>query len=169
MPAQLRSNVVRFLVPEDCHEVLAIDGLCNRSPWNQHQLTGLLARAGAIGFVVESPPFKGRAPHVLGFAVFIHYHLHAELIALEIAPRYRALGLGRALLDHAAGELEGRGVRAVMVSVRETDRGARGFLTACGFRAATVLRDRFREPLEDAYRFAYRFAEKPGGRRFFTF
>jgi ribosomal-protein-alanine N-acetyltransferase len=77
------------------------------------------------GFIIAVIPFPDRG-HILNLAV---------------DPKYRRLGIGRALVDHVTAKLKSKGVRRVWLEVRVSNFGARTFYKKLGFMEEKVLRN----------------------------
>lgn len=73
----------------------------------------------------------------VGFALVDTSAKHPELsdlVAIAVAPAYRRLGVGRALLDRVIGTLGQRGTPAILVlTVADDNRAAIELFRSCGF------------------------------------
>lgn len=70
---------------------------------------------------------------LLGFASWTAVFDEATLVNIAVDPRCRRGGLGRCMLDRSRKLLAGRGIRRLLLDVRESNASARGLYEACGF------------------------------------
>jgi len=85
-----------------------------------------------VGYVRIAPPTPLQSNrHVL------------EIRGLSVDPGRRRQGIGRALLDAAAQEAAGRGVRRLTLHVLGHNEGAQAVYARCGFGVEGVLREEF--------------------------
>lgn len=91
-------------------------------------LDGSVAGYVAIGNTIPLPSHE----HVL------------EVQGLAVAPRAMRRGVGRALMEAAVVEVEGRGARKVTLRVLGPNTAARRLYESCGFVVEGVLREEFR-------------------------
>lgn len=85
-----------------------------------------------VGYVRIAPPTPLQSNrHVL------------EIRGLSVDPGRRRQGIGRALLDAAAEEAAGRGVRRLTLHVLGHNAGAQAAYARCGFSIEGVLREEF--------------------------
>lgn len=87
-------------------ESLAFEAPSNR-PWTAHEFAAELA-PGRLFLVAEArgPAADRRHPDLAGYVLFRIIAGEAELLRMAVHPAARGLGLGRALLGRAVGELE---------------------------------------------------------------
>jgi len=70
----------------------------------------------------------------------------SEILNLAVAPPYRRLGIGRALLEQVRARLPG----AIYLELRASNSGARRFYEALGFQEIGVRREYYHYPPETA-------------------
>lgn len=70
---------------------------------------------------------------LLAFASWETVPDEATLVNIAVDPRSRRAGLGRRLIEHSRTLLAARGVRRLLLDVRESNAPARGLYEACGF------------------------------------
>jgi GNAT superfamily N-acetyltransferase len=89
-------------------------------------------RGGVAAVFVGRDPSSGP----VGTITVAEYHAEpgtAWVYAMWVAPDARRAGVGRVLLDAAVAWARDRGCTALVLSVTETNDGARAFYAACGF------------------------------------
>ncbi len=88
---------------------------------------------------------------VVGFAALRQAYDQAELLSLAVAPGYRRLGIGRALLREVLFRLESLSVRTLYLEVRPSNQAALGLYRSEGFMLNSIRHDYYGHPREDAY------------------
>jgi ribosomal protein S18 acetylase RimI-like enzyme len=85
---------------------------------------------------------------VLGVTRYVLEETTGVVHSLYVSPAARGLGLGRALLDHAAADLAARGAGTALLWVFADNAPSRGFYTACGWlpNGVTRVQEEFGEP-----------------------
>lgn len=110
----------------DLDAVLALDRAC--SP--------VFARRDAYATQLSEPHLlliaDGDAG-LFGFASWTAVLDEATLVNIAVDQRCRRGGLGRGLIDRSRTLLAGRGIRRLLLDVRESNAPARGLYEACGF------------------------------------
>jgi ribosomal-protein-alanine N-acetyltransferase len=110
----------------DLDAVLALDRAC--SP--------VFARRSSYATQLAGPHLllvAARDAALLGFASWNAVIDEATLVNLAVAPRCRRAGLGRCLLERSRALLAGRGIRRLLLEVRESNVPARRLYEVCGF------------------------------------
>ena len=84
-------------------------------------------------------------------------HIRLELFNLAVHPKYRRTGIGRSLLERLVGKLSPQRRNSITFVIRESNIAGQHFLSACGFKATTIIMRRWLFPRSDD-RFEYRIA-----------
>lgn len=87
---------------------------------------------------------------VAGFCAFwlVFDEVHINNVAMR--PRFRAQGIGTALLQHVLAEARQLGARRATLEVRASNERARRLYERLGFYVAGVRRNYYTDPVEDA-------------------
>lgn len=136
---------VRAARPSDLSAVVAVEQASFTTPWSGPTFTALFQRRSVLFRVLEGP--DGR---LLGHGILWWVGDEGELANLAVTPDARGRGGGRLLLDALLAEGMARGVRRVLLEVRESNEPALRIYRARGFRQVGVRRDYYTNPREDA-------------------
>ncbi len=136
----------RWPVRRDMPSILAIDADTaahgGRPAWGEKGiLTHLrcrLAGASNLGMVAT------HGDDVIGYALYILWSDHVEIMDLAVSPRHRRAGVGRQMMVRMVDKLGTRRTRLDWL-VRETCLDAQLFAKACGLRAIGVVPDAFND------------------------
>jgi ribosomal-protein-alanine N-acetyltransferase len=137
---------IRALTPGDLSQVEEIERQSFPNAWPPRELHRFLrcvtvdAMAAQVSGVIAAFAFVERAPgeaHILNFAVH---------------PSHRRAGVGRRLMEAILADARTKGLRKVRLEVRESNVPAQLFYRRLGFRATRILKNHYRDSLEDGYR-----------------
>lgn len=132
---------IRWLIRTDLPAVLAIESVSSESPWLKHDFVEVLLRRNCIGLVALT------LDKIVGYTLYELSAQELRVLNLTVAPSCRRQGVGRALVEKLASKLSLEKRRQARVMVRESNRLALRFLSACGFRAVGLVRGYY-DPLE---------------------
>jgi ribosomal-protein-alanine N-acetyltransferase len=129
----------------DVEAVVSIEAAAFATPWSVQTFAALLARPRAEMQVLEVPD-----DGVVGYAILWCVLDEGELANIAIREDYRGRGLGARLLDEVVEVARGRGVRSIVLEVRESNSTARELYRSRGFGEVGRRRDYYDDPREDA-------------------
>jgi ribosomal-protein-alanine N-acetyltransferase len=144
---------IRWMIRRDMPEVLAIENHSFEFPWCEEDFVRCLRQRNCIGMVAE------HSERVAGFMVYeLHKH---RLVLLDVAVHdaFRRRHVAEQLITKLMGKLSYDRRRRLVTEVRETNLAAQLFFRGLGFRAVDVLKRRYQDTGEDAYRFEFRVGE----------
>ncbi len=125
---------VRWLIRRDMQEVLAIESASfGESSWKEDDFLRCLRQRECIGMIAEFCRPGGDEP-IQGYMIFELHKGKLHILNFAVAPRFRRLGVGTALVANLAAAL---------------------FYKACHFEAIKVLRGHCEDSGEDAYLMRY--------------
>mgnify|MGYP001827379316 FL=1 len=136
---------VRSMRAADVQSVVAIERAAFTTPWSAPTFTALLARPRAEMLVLELP-----GAGVVGYAILWCVLDEGELANIAIREEHRGRGLGALLLDQVVVAARARGVRSIVLEVRESNLRARAMYASRGFGEVGRRRDYYDDPREDA-------------------
>lgn len=143
-PAPVAPQPVRPVRARDLPRILQIERACFTAPWPR-QAFELAVRVPRILFLAAPPE-----PPILGYVVAVR-DVDGVLIAnLAVDPEQRRSGVGRGLLEAAVDWGRSLGAPCCHLEVRVSNRGAIELYRRAGFRPASVQRDYYDNPREDA-------------------
>ncbi len=144
---------IRWMIRRDMPEVLAIENASFEFPWSEDNFILCLRQRNFIGMVAEHNEC------VVGFMVYELSKQSIQLVNFATAPEARRQGVGKQMVAKLVRKLSAKRRTRLLLEVRETNLAAQYFFRDCGFRATSVLRDRYEETREDAYLFEYVYRE----------
>lgn len=130
----------------DLEGVLEVEAESFTNPWTRDMYSWELQnRAVCHIFLVRTDECR-----VAGFCAFwlVFDEVHINNVAMR--PRFRAQGIGTALLRHVLGEARRLGARRATLEVRSSNDRARRLYERLGFYVAGVRRNYYTDPVEDA-------------------
>jgi len=136
---------IRALRAADVDAVVEIEREAFTTPWQADTFLGLLERDGVELIVMADPEDV-----VVGYAVLWCILEQGELANIAITPARRGGGLGFRLLAHVLEVARGRGVEAVFLEVRASNRAALDLYARFDFAEVGRRRDYYEHPREDA-------------------
>ena len=141
---------IRSLLDRDMPAVLAIESASFEFPWCEEEFRQTLLHDNHTGSVAE---YDGR---IAGYAVHKLLPSRIDLLTLAVHPALRRRGIGERLIARLTRKLSPGGRRKLVTEVRETNLAAQLFFRSLSFRATAILRRRYPQSPEDAYRMVYR-------------
>lgn len=121
--------MIRRALPEDAEALRRIEVAALAPGWTTDQILGTLNDAHSLVLIFE---MEGQAKAYVSFRFVVD---EAELLRLGVVPAARRLGIARALLNTAAGQLIDVGVRDLFLEVRADNFSALAFYGTTGWRA----------------------------------
>ena len=142
---------IRWMVRQDMAEVLETEAEGFEFPWCEDDFIRCLRRANCIGMVAELDD------RVVGFMICELHKTRLNLLNFAVAKSCRRQGVGTQMLAELMARLSGQHRTRILLKVRETNLGAQLFFRKLGFRAISVLRDSYKNTMEDGYLMQYRY------------
>ncbi|MBT8337479.1 MAG: ribosomal protein S18-alanine N-acetyltransferase [Gemmatimonadetes bacterium] len=136
---------VRTMRAADVESVVAIERAAFTTPWSAQTFGALLGRPRAEMLVLEVPEAG-----VVGYAIVWCVLDEGELANIAIREDHRGRGLGALLLDQVIAAARARGVRTIVLEVRQSNLRARSMYASRGFGEVGRRRDYYDDPREDA-------------------
>ena len=142
----LRYWIEPLVDDQDLEGVLEVEAESFTNPWTHAMYAWELQNR----FVCHILIVRSEECRVAGFCAFwfILDEMHINNIAL--LPRFRAQGIGTALLRHAIGFARDLGARRATLEVRASNDAARRLYARLGFYVAGTRRNYYTNPVEDA-------------------
>lgn len=160
---------MREALPEDVNEILAIEEASFTVRWKKEDFLAVLKESFGRIFVAEAKtraePFSGRPtetgkakipaaflplPVIAGFGCVICLPPEGEILNLAVAPAFRRLGVGQAILRQMLSFAAQRGGERVFLEVRESNGPARRLYEKEGFLPCGVRKNYYNHPRENA-------------------
>jgi ribosomal-protein-alanine N-acetyltransferase len=131
---------------EELDEVMAVEAECFTNPWTRAMHVADLANADVSRVVVARDVQNA----LVGFCSFWRLLDELHINNLAVRPAWRRRGVARAILDRVFAEAYSMGARRATLEVRRSNEPARRLYEQLGFGLASVRRDYYTAPQEDA-------------------
>ena len=123
----------------------ALEAQCFSAPWSREMIEAAVVQSGAVCLsAAVDGIFAG---HVTMFCVLDE----GQICNLAVAPVFRRMGVGSALLDALKTEAARRGLSVLMLEVRASNTAAQTLYEKNGFERVGVRRGFYAAPREDAF------------------
>ena len=135
---------LRLIRPDDAADLAVIHAESFTRPWSAADFATMAADRGAVAIV----SLEDEAP--IGFILCRRIVDEAEVLTVAVARRCRARGVGRALLDAAAGLCAEAGAAALWLEVAEDNAPALALYRTAGFIESGRRRGYYGRPAQPA-------------------
>ena len=123
----------------------ALEAQCFSAPWSREMIEAAVVQSGAVCLsAAVDGIFAG---HVTMFCVLDE----GQICNLAVAPVFRRMGVGSALLDALKTEAARRGLSVLMLEVCASNTAAQTLYEKNGFERVGVRRGFYAAPREDAF------------------
>jgi ribosomal-protein-alanine N-acetyltransferase len=138
--------IERISEPADLDAVAALESATFTNPWTREMLERELRQSDvARVYVVRLP---GQPVAAFCACWLVYDELHINTIAVDT--RLRRQGIATALMRYLLAEAASLGARRTYLEVRRSNLPAQRLYERLGFTVATVRRDYYSQPAEDA-------------------
>ena len=120
----------RKVTPADARVMAALHGSAFERPWDEAAFEALLVTFGVFGLILDGQ----------GFIVCRAVADEAEILTLAVTPLVRRNGVGRALVEAAAGTANARGADSLFLEVASDNVAALALYAAAAFEPAGLRR-----------------------------
>jgi len=141
VPARVR---VRPMKVADVERVTALEHDSFTSPWKADTFEALLERRGAEMWVLDH-----QEDGVVGYFVLWCILDQGELANIAVTEAHRGHGYGALLLRQVVDVARERGVRALYLEVRQSNKAATKLYEQFGFTSVGVRKEYYDHPVED--------------------
>ena len=121
---------LRAAGPDDTGALAALHAEAFDRPWSEADIAAVMAGHGALALVVEAQ----------GFILCRAIAGEAEILTLAVAPAARRLGVGRALVEAAAGLAATRAAGSLFLEVAHDNVAALALYASAGFERVGLRR-----------------------------
>ena len=143
-----RSYIVEQMREQDLIEVVEIEEMSGLNRWGYDAYRReLFTNPNSVMMVARN---LHPGPAIAGFFAgwIVEDEMHINNVASR--PEYRRIGVARSLMEVAMDESSYRGVRFVILEVRDSNEPAQALYKKLGFKLIGRRRDYYRGPIEDA-------------------
>ena len=133
------------LTVDEADAAAALEARCFSAPWSREMIKAAVLQSDAafLGAAVDGV-FAG---HVGMLCVLDE----GQICNLAVAPAFRRMGVGSALLDALKTDAARRGLAVLMLEVRASNTAAQALYEKSGFERVGVRRGFYANPREDAF------------------
>lgn len=144
---------IRWLIRRDMPETLEIERTSFEFAWTEEDFLACLRQRNCIGMVAE------HEQQIVGFMVYELHKSKLQVLNFAVAPAVRRQGIGVQMVQRLIDKLSQQRRKEIVLEVRETNLAAQLFFKENGFRAVSVIRNRYEDTAEDAYLMRYQLVE----------
>jgi ribosomal-protein-alanine N-acetyltransferase len=151
------------MTEHDLLEVVALEEMCNLSPWGWNAYhTELQSVANSLMLVARDTSSRSEAEHaIVGFIVARELADEIHINNVAVKPEFRGRGIGRMLMKTALAWGRERNARQAVLEVRAGNDTAHQLYRGCGFEVIGRRRRYYKSPVEDALLMAVSLDQTP--------
>ena len=151
------------MTEHDLLEVVALEEMCNLSPWGWNAYHAeLQSVTNSLMLVARVANSTGEAEHpIVGFIVARELADEIHINNVAVKPEFRGRGIGRMLMKAALTWGHERDARQAILEVRAGNDRAHQLYRGCGFEVIGRRRRYYKSPVEDALLMAVSLEQTP--------
>lgn len=134
---------VRETVMEDAAAIAEMEHQIFSDAWSEKSVLDTMNQKNAVCLTAE------KAGRIIGYVLSYTAADEAEIARIAVAEEFRRQGTARALLRELENVCSSKGVKKLLLDVRESNREARAFYTDMGFQEDGIRRRFYENPQED--------------------
>ncbi len=136
--------IVRKMTEQDVPSIAQLEKACFSDPWSEKSIASELSNPLSSWFVAADDE------DVLGYVGSQSVLDGADMMNIAVSPHARRQGVAVALINALIGELKTRGVKFLMLEVRQSNVPAISLYEKLGLSQVGVRRNYYRNPKENA-------------------
>ena len=134
---------VRETVMEDAAAIAEMEHQIFSDAWSEKSVLDTMNQKNAVCLTAE------KAGRIIGYVLSYTAADEAEIARIAVAEEFRRQGTARAILRELENVCSSKGVKKLLLDVRESNREARAFYTDMGFQEDGICRRCYEYPQED--------------------
>ena len=134
---------VRETVMEDAAAIAEMEHQIFSDAWSEKSVLDTMNQKNAVCLTAE------KAGRIIGYVLAYTAADEAEIARIAVAEEFRRQGTARAILRELENVCSSKGVKKLLLDVRESNREARAFYTDMGFQEDGIRRRFYENPQED--------------------
>ena len=134
---------VRETVMEDAAAIAEMEHQIFSDAWSEKSVLDTMNQKNAVCLTAE------KAGRIIGYVLSYTAADEAEIARIAVAEEFRRQGTARAILRELENVCSSKGVKKLLLDVRESNREARAFYTDMGFQEDGIRRRFYENPQED--------------------
>lgn len=136
--------IFRSMKKQDAWEVAFLEQLSFQDAWTCNSILETYHQSQSFITVVEE---EGK---IIGYCIVYFVLDEGEIARIAVHPKMQHQGVGRGLLDYTCEIGAKKGIRCLMLDVRESNKTARKFYEQYGFKKDGVRKNFYEKPTENA-------------------
>ncbi len=136
--------IVRKMTEQDVSSIAQLEKECFIDPWSENSIASELSNQLSSWFVAEDDG------NILGYVGSQSVLDGADMMNIAVSARARRRGIAVALIKALIEELKTRGVKFLMLEVRQSNAPAIALYEKMGFYQVGIRRNYYRNPKENA-------------------
>lgn len=134
---------VRETVMEDAAAIAEMEHQIFSDAWSEKSVLDTMNQKNAVCLTAE------KAGRIIGYVLSYTAADEAEIARIAVAEEFRRQGTARAILRELENVCSSKGVKKLLLDVRDSNREARAFYTDMGFQEDGIRRRFYENPQED--------------------
>lgn len=134
---------VRETVMEDAAAIAEMEHQIFSDAWSEKSVLDTMNQKNAVCLTAE------KAGRIIGYVLSYTAADESEIARIAVAEEFRRQGTARAILRELENVCSSKGVKKLLLDVRESNREARAFYTDMGFQEDGIRRRFYENPQED--------------------
>lgn len=136
--------IFRNMTGEDAEAVAFLEQLNFQDAWTCKSILETYHQTQSFVTVAEE---EGE---IIGYCIIYFVLDEGEIARIAVHPKKQHQGIGKRLLDYTCKIGREKGIRCLMLDVREHNRAARKFYEQYGFTKDGIRKNFYEKPIEDA-------------------
>lgn len=136
--------IIREMKMEDISTIAELEKICFSDPWSAESISSELDNRLSYWLVAEE---SGKVVGYVGSQSVLD---SADMMNIAVAPEYRRLGIGNALIEALVTYLRNKSIRFLLLEVRVSNTSAIELYRKLGFQQVGTRPRYYHNPREDA-------------------
>lgn len=142
--------LIRRMTLQDIPAVVEIENKCFSLPWSSKSFEDSLSREDTIFLVCETENEQEETNPITGYMGMYLSFEEASVTNVAVAPCFRKMGYGEALVAKAKEEAKAAGAECIFLEVRASNVPALALYKKQGFETLGIRKKFYEHPVEDA-------------------
>lgn len=135
---------VEVVTPEDIPQIHELEAAAFADPWSEKGLRESLEQKNTILLTVKTDDW------IIGYLIVYHVLDECEIARIAVAKEHRRQGAATLLIRELERWCRGKGIRRILLDVRESNRSAIAFYRGQGFAEDGLRKNYYTGPVESA-------------------
>lgn len=135
---------VKDVAPEDLARIHELEAAAFPDPWSENSLRESLSQKNIIFLTVQEEE------KILGYLIVYYVLDECEIARIAVEEEYRRKGAAALLIKELERRCREKGIRRILLDVRESNKGAIAFYRGQGFAEDGLRKNFYTNPVEHA-------------------